>query len=175
MQGSRRVPLGLAHPGRVFIAISSAIVVCDQLTKEIVRRALEPSHPLTLIPGLLRLAYVRNSGAAFGFFAGGRPIFVATSLVVLFFIAAYWRRARPTQWPVVVALAMITGGALGNLIDRAFIGQVTDFFDLMFIEFPVFNIADIGIVGGVAVLMVWILFGPSPSTGETERHEDEDE
>lgn len=172
MQGSRRVPLGLAHPGWAFLAISTAIVVCDQIAKAVVRHTMSPSHPLPLLPGLLRLVYVRNSGAAFGLFAGGRPLFIGTSLLVLFFIAAYWRRARPVQWPVVVALAMIAGGALGNLIDRAFLGQVTDFFDFVFVDFPVFNVADIGIVGGVAILLVWVLFGPQPSDGEADCDED---
>ena len=117
---------------------------------------------LSFLPGLVRLVYVRNVGAAFGLFPGGRPLFVLTSLVVLVFIAAYWRRDRPTKWPVVIALALITAGAFGNLIDRAVIGEVTDFFDFMFVSFPVFNIADMSIVCGVALLMIWILFGPQP-------------
>jgi signal peptidase II len=99
-------------------------------------------------------------GAAFGLFPGRQPVFIVTSIVVLIVIAVYWLRARPTEWPVVVALAMVTAGALGNLIDRAIIGQVTDFFEFGFIDFPVFNVADIAIVGGVGVLAAWILFGP---------------
>jgi signal peptidase II len=83
-------------------------------------------------------------------------------------IAAYWRRARPVQWPVVIALAMIASGALGNLLDRAVIGHVTDFFEFGFVSFPVFNVADMAIVGGVGVLMVWILFGPEQSAGADE-------
>lgn len=164
VQGSGRVPaLGLAHPGRVFIATASAILVCDQIAKAGARASLHLSQPVTLVPGLVRLSLVHNTGAAFGLFPGGRPVFVLTSLLVLFAIAAYWRRAKPAQWPVVIALAMIAGGSVGNLIDRAIVGQVTDFFEFTFASFPVFNIADMGILGGVAVLMVWILFGPQPA------------
>jgi signal peptidase II len=118
---------------------------------------------MPLVPGFVRLVMVHNTGAAFGLFQGGRPVFVLTSLLVLFVIAAYWRRVRPSAWPVVIALAMIAGGSIGNLIDRALVGQVTDFFEFTFVDFPVFNIADMGIVGGVALLMVWVLFGPQPA------------
>jgi signal peptidase II len=116
------------------------------------------------IPYVINLTMVRNSGAAFGLFPGQRPVFVLTSLMVLFVIAAYWRRARPKQWPVVIAFAAIAGGSIGNLIDRALIGYVTDFFEFAFVRFPVFNIADMGIVCGVGVLMIWILFGPQPDS-----------
>jgi signal peptidase II len=121
---------------------------------------MQVNQTLTLLPGVLKLTFVRNSGAAFGLFPGRQPVFVLTSLAVLFVIAAYWRRARPVQRPVVIALALIASGALGNLIDRAFIGHVTDFFEFAFVDFPVFNVADMAIVAGVGVLMVWILFGP---------------
>ena len=124
-----------------------------------------------LIPHVIRLTLVRNSGAAFGLFPGRQPVFVITSLLMLLAIAIYWRRARPTQWPVVIALAMIASGALGNLVDRAIVGQVTDFMEFAFIDFPVFNFADIGIVGGVGVLMIWILFGPESGGARTQEDE----
>ena len=162
VQGSRRDSLGLAHPGWVFILTASAIVICDQIAKFVARASLHATEPIVLLPGVLRLILVRNTGAAFGLFPGGRPVFVLTSALVLFGIAVYWFRARPKEWPVVIALAMIAGGSLGNLIDRALVGQVTDFFEFLFVEFPVFNVADMGIVGGVTLLMIWILFGPQP-------------
>lgn len=164
VQGSRRVPpLGLAHPGWVFIITASVILVCDQIAKAAARASLHLAQPESFIPGLIRLVLVHNTGAAFGLFPGGRPVFLLVPLLVLFAIAVYWRRAKPTQWPLVIALAMIAGGSIGNLIDRALVGQVTDFFEFTFVEFPVFNIADMGIVGGVSLLMVWILFGPQPA------------
>jgi len=173
VQGSRRVPLDLAHPGRVFLAVAASILLVDQITKAVIRATpLLAKKTIGLIPHVINLTLVRNSGAAFGLFPGRQPVFVLTSLLVLFAIAAYWRRARPVQWPVVIALAMIAGGALGNLIDRAIVGRVTDFFEFAFIDFPVFNVADMGIVGGVGVLMVWILFGPGPLALPAEHDED---
>jgi len=175
VQRSRRVSLDLAHPGWVFLAIASAILICDQVVKAVARASLQLGQPVPLVPGLVRLVMVHNTGAAFGLFQGGRPVFVLTSLLVLFVIAAYWRRVRPTAWPVVIALAMIAGGSIGNLIDRALVGQVTDFFDFMFVDFPVFNVADMGIVGGVALLMVWVLFGPQPAEPAAEQGEGADD
>jgi signal peptidase II len=162
VQGRRRVPIDLAHPGRVFLGTALGILFVDQITKAIVRAWMPERVTYGLIPHVIRLTSVRNSGAAFGLFPGRQPVFVATSLLVLFVIAAYWRRAHPRQWPVVIALAMVAAGALGNLIDRAVVGLVTDFLEFTFVSFPVFNVADIGIVCGVGLLMVWILFGPEP-------------
>jgi signal peptidase II len=168
VQGSRRDPLDLAHPGRVFVATFIAIFVVDQITKAIVRAQMPPGSSAALIPYVIRLTSVRNTGAAFGLFPGRQSIFVLTSGLVLFAIAAYWRRMRPVKWPIVVALAMVTAGALGNLVDRALIGRVTDFLDFAFVSFPVFNVADMAIVGGVGVLMLWILFGPEDAAEPTE-------
>ena len=133
----------------------------DQITKALVRARFVTGESLTIVPHLLHLTYVHNVGAAFGLFPGRQPVFIVTSVMVLFVIAAYWLRAKPREWPIVLALAMVTAGAVGNLIDRAIIGQVTDFFEFGFIDFPVFNVADIGIVGGVGMLAAWVLFGPA--------------
>ncbi len=142
----------------MFAAVALIILVVDQVTKAVVRANLVRGQSSGLVDGLLNLTYVHNVGAAFGLFPGRQPVFIATSLFVLFVVAAYWRRAKPREWPVVIALAMVSAGALGNLIDRAAFGFVTDFFEFAFIEFPVFNVADMAIIGGVAVLALWVLF-----------------
>jgi signal peptidase II len=116
-----------------------------------------------LLDGIFHLTYVKNVGAAFGLLPGYQPIFIATSCVVLIVIGAYWRRARPKSWPIVIALGLIAGGAVGNLIDRAVLGRVTDIFDFTLIDFPVFNIADTAIVVGVGILIAWLLFAPAPA------------
>jgi lipoprotein signal peptidase len=63
---------------------------------------------------------------------------------------------------VVLALGLVCAGAVGNLIDRAMLGRVTDFFEFGFVQFPVFNVADMAILTGVSILAFWILFGPQP-------------
>lgn len=166
MQKSRRVPLGTAHPARLFWSIATAILIADQVTKYLIRTMRAPGESSVLIPGFLDLTHVRNAGAAFGLFPGRQPIFVATSAVVMVVIAAYWRRARPTEWPIVVAMGAISAGAIGNLVDRITLGLVTDFLAFSFVDFPVFNIADMGIVLGVGILVSWLLFGPEPGHHE---------
>jgi len=176
VQGSRRDPVGLAHPGRVYAAVAFIILVVDQAAKIAVRANISEGQTSTLIHGVLNLTYVHNVGAAFGLFPGRQPFFIATSCFVLFVVAAYWRRVKPTEWPVVVALAMVSAGALGNLIDRAVLGQVTDFFEFAFVQFPVFNVADMAIIGGVGVLAFWILFPaeeePEPPIDDGGYHSD---
>ncbi len=162
LQGSRREPLALRHSALVFWTVAVVTLGLDQASKALVRSRMLEGDSVALLDGVFQLTYVRNTGAAFGLFPGYQPIFVATSVVVLLVIAAYWRRSRPNAWPVVIALGFITGGAVGNLIDRALLGRVTDMFDLAFIDFPVFNVADSAIIVGVAMLVLWLLFVPEP-------------
>jgi signal peptidase II len=168
VQGSRRDSLDLAHPGRVFIATALIALAVDQLSKAMVRAAMVEQQSARLIPHVMNLTYVRNEGAAFGLFPGRQPVFIVTSALVLFVIAAFWRRTHPAQWPVVIALGLVAAGAVGNLIDRSILGYVTDFFEFGFVEFPVFNVADSCIVVGVAILMFWILFGPEDASDAVE-------
>jgi len=173
VQASRRDPLALRHPGQVYLATALAVLGIDQLVKFGVRIVFHEGESVPVIPGVFNLTYVHNIGAAFGLFPGRQPVFIATSLAVLFVIAAYWRRARPVEWPVVVALGLVSAGALGNLIDRAFLGQVTDFFDFTLLDFPVFNVADSAIVIGVGVLAMWILFGPQDEDESSAAEQDD--
>ena len=160
VQGSRRDPLALRHSAVAFWLVAVGTLAADQITKSIVRARMLPGESIPLVQDVFHLTYVRNSGAAFGLFPGRQPVFMLTTAVVLLVIAAYWRRSRPTAWPIVVALGLISAGALGNLLDRLLSGRVTDFFDFTLIDFPVFNIADSGIVVGVGILIAWLLLVP---------------
>lgn len=134
----------------------------DQIVKGLVRSRMFEGESIPLVDGVFHLTYVRNVGAAFGLLPGRQSLFMLTTTVVLFVIAAYWRRSRPTAWPVVIGLGLVTGGAIGNLIDRAFLGRVTDFLDFTLIDFPVFNVADSAIIVGVGMLIAWLVFVPEP-------------
>jgi len=145
----------------VFWTIALGALAADQAVKALVRTKMTEGDSIPVWPGVLEIAYVRNQGAAFGMLQGATPIFVATTTLVLIAIAAYWRRSRPTAWPVVVGLALVTGGAVGNLIDRVMLGgRVTDFIYVSLIRFPVFNIADSCIFVGVVLLIGWLLLVP---------------
>jgi len=177
VQGRRRDPLALRHSAATFWVVALVVLALDQVVKIAVRASMFEGQSIPVFDGIFHLTFVRNVGAAFGLLPGYQPIFIVTSCVVLIAIAAYWRRARPTAWPIVVALALITGGAVGNLIDRMFLGRVTDIFDFTLIDFPVFNIADTAIVVGVGILIGWLIFVPEPehgrvSVGELESDSD---
>ncbi|MBQ1411353.1 MAG: signal peptidase II [Oscillospiraceae bacterium] len=136
----------------------AAIVAADQITKALVRAKIPYGTGVQLLPGVVQLTYVRNAGAAFSMLRGGRWLFLA--LVVVFFaVVALLIRRKALQKPAELwALAAVGGGALGNAIDRAVCGEVTDMIEPLFMQFAVFNVADIFISCGAIFLVVYILF-----------------
>lgn len=151
------------HTAVVFWLIVVAVLLIDQVSKFLVRAALPVGSSRPLIADVFHLTHVQNLGAAFGLFPGRQPLFVLVTVVVLVAIAAYWRRSRPQEWPIVIALALVTGGSLGNAYDRLAHGSVTDFFDFTLIDFAVFNVADSAVVVGVGILILWLLLVPEES------------
>jgi len=148
------------HGPAVTAAIAAAIVAVDQASKFVVRANMQP--PGTSVPvigDLLRLTFTRNTGAAFGMLPGGRAAFMTVSILAVCVIIGYLVRRRPESPWLVVALGLVAGGAVGNLIDRAYFGWVTDFIQIPF-DFPIFNVADSTVVVGVGMLVWWLLFGP---------------
>jgi signal peptidase II len=142
------------------------VVVLDQITKALIRASLEPVETVVLIKRLVYITHVRNTGAAFGLMPGQQSLFILTSVLVLLGIVLYWWRARPSSLVLSLSLGLVAGGAIGNLIDRAVSGRVTDFIDIRIL--PVFNVADMAIVAGAAGLFAWALFAP------IEPHEEEE-
>ena len=119
------------------------------------RVAFSPGHSFPLVPSILHLTYVQNTGAAFGLFPGYPRVFVMLAVVVAGWIIVELTRTRPRAWPVETGLLVILGGALGNLIDRLRFGYVVDFIDLR--VWPVFNLADSAVTIGVGLLL-WHAF-----------------
>jgi signal peptidase II len=158
VQGSRGIAVEARRPGALLIGTLLAVVALDQVTKAFVRASMEPSESIVLIRGIAYLTHVRNTGAAFGLMPGQRTLFILTSVLVLLAIAIYWWRVRPRSLVLAISLGLVSGGAIGNLIDRVAFGRVTDFFDIRIL--PIFNIADMAIVGGAIGLFAWALFAP---------------
>ena len=157
--------------GRVVTVIAVVVVVLDQLTKFVVLERLAPGAPVTVVPGLVALTLVLNPGLAFGLLAGvpagWRWIVVPLSLVALFVLLRVALRILPSGgWRERVAIGLVFGGAIGNLIDRARFGAVVDFVDVYFrgYHWPAFNVADSAITIGVAMLALAALADRSPST-----------
>ena len=131
--------------------ISGSILIIDQLTKFIIAATFVPSESHPVLPPILHLTYVQNTGAAFGMLKGQQLIFIILSLVVIGWVGRelilHPRRSRIMQW----GCALLLGGAAGNLIDRLRLGYVIDFLD--FRIWPVFNVGDSAITIGVVLLM----------------------
>ena len=127
------------------IALSVLMVVLDQLSKRWARRMLIPGEPMPFVPGLLQLNLVRNTGAAFSLFRDSTMLLSVLSLVVAVGVSIWiWREARRGLW-MGLALGFLLGGTIGNGIDRWRLGHVTDFLELVPIQFPIFNWADVAI------------------------------
>lgn len=141
-----------------YMLLAAAVILADQATKYWVRLSVPSGASEPIIPGILHLTHVENTGAAFGLFQGYTPILAAITAALL--LAAFFFRERLKQEKPLfhVGCALGLSGAVGNLIDRLLLGRVTDFIDLRF--WPVFNVADISITAG-ALLLAWaILTGP---------------
>ena len=111
-----------------------------------------------LVPTLLDLTYVENTGAAFGMLSGHPLLLAAISLIILAAITVYTIKKEQKHPLFMLAVALVVGGAVGNLIDRVFRGFVVDFLEFSFFDFPVFNLADCFVVVGVCLLAIQILF-----------------
>lgn len=142
---------------RYYLA-AALLVVLDQLTKYLTRTYLMGRGTVVLIPGVVGLTYVENTGMAFSSFSGYTPVLAVLSLAAsVLLAAAIWKRWLPQpfcQW----MLTLILAGAAGNLIDRAFLGYVTDMIQVLFINFAVFNVADCCVVVGGILLAVYVVF-----------------
>ena len=134
--------------------VALAVFVLDRVTKSLVNASLAYGERVTVIPNLVDLVNVRNSGAAFGFAPAGATLFLIASVVVSIGLVVYVLRNTGTPWADGV-LGLILGGTLGNGFDRVVHGTVTDFVDFHF--WPVFNVADSAISVGVVLLIAGYL------------------
>ena len=138
----------------------AVIVFLDQLTKIIVDRTMALYQSIPIVDGWFNLTYVRNTGTAFGIFAGSaeifrRPFLILVSILASGFIITLLKRLADGERGFITALTFILGGAVGNLIDRVFYGEVIDFVDVYWRNYhwPAFNVADSFITIGVAVAL----------------------
>lgn len=148
----------LKAPLKWFMAVSVVWLVLDQAVKALERATMRPGTSTPLIKGVFHLTYVRNTGAAFSSFSGQTTMFLFAALIAFVALFLLWRYEKPTSVLPVFGSALLAAGAAGNVIDRLVFGHVIDLFDVRLINFAVFNVADIGITVGAALLMVWIVF-----------------
>ncbi len=139
----------------------AAVVTFDQLTKLWILNSFSLYESLEIIPGFFSLTYLTNKGAAFGFLAGQAGVwrhylFLILGAVALVVIVISWFKLRQSHQLYSISLALIGGGALGNLIDRIRLGSVVDFLDVYIgrHHWPAFNIADSAITVGVVFFII---------------------
>lgn len=147
-----------------FLLVSLGVLVADQWSKWWVERTLPLHQPMEIIPGFLNFTHVQNTGVAFGMFAAngsssGTLVLTALGLVALVVVGVYFWRTSIDDRLMLTSLALILGGAVGNLMDRIAAGSVTDFIDAYVgtYHWHTFNVADSAITIGICLMAVEIL------------------
>jgi len=160
--GSRdREPTGGPRATRwgLFLGLAAVVLAVDQLTKAWLVSTVAPGEALHVVGDWLRLVHGRNDGGLFGLFEGSAELFAVASMGVIGFIVVYHARARPSLL-LSIALGLLLGGAIGNLVDRIRLGYVVDFVDagIGTLRFYTFNAADSAITASILLLIVLALF-----------------
>ncbi len=144
---------------QVITLISIAVLVAvDQIIKLLVIEHLEPIGSLTLIDGFIQLNYAENTGAAFGSFSGKTSLLSVFTFVIIVVGILYLMLKKRKLDVEYICITLIIAGGLGNLIDRVFRGYVVDYIEPLFIEFAIFNFADILVTCSSIVLVIWLLY-----------------
>ena len=141
-----------------WILIAGGIIALDQIAKILVTALLDSTSCVHIIPYLFDFVYVKNTGAAFSMLSDSTGLLAVISVVFCIGVLWYWKKTNPQHTLMKLSLTLLFAGAFGNAIDRVFRGFVVDFISTAFMEFPVFNVADISIVFGAIVLVIYIMF-----------------
>ncbi|MCR4772698.1 MAG: signal peptidase II [Oscillospiraceae bacterium] len=161
-----------------YIFIAVVIMLVDQWSKLAMVRMLPVGGETDLIPGVMSLTVVHNYGAAFSMLQNMRPLLLGLTAAVCAVLFVYLLAGRRRSGALSLSLAMILGGALGNAADRLINGYVVDMFRTLFIDFPVFNVADCFVTVGGIILCACLIFDKSLASEKsgsggrkTEKHD----
>lgn len=142
----------------LFLALGAAGLALDQWLKAYVTANIPLGQAQSLLPGVVELRTVHNYGAAWSSFSGSRWLLVAVTCIIVIFVTVLLVR-RVVRHPLgVAACCMVISGGLGNIIDRVRLGYVVDMFNLLFMNYPVFNVADILVVCGAVLGCIYYLW-----------------
>ena len=155
-----------------YALLLAACIAGDQLLKYWVVRHLEIGQSAAFLPGLVRLTRLHNTGAAWGSFSGSTALLTAVTAVLL--VAVAWLVLKKViRHPLGLCAAMLVlGGGIGNMIDRICRGYVVDMFDLEFMSYPIFYLADCFVVVGVILGAVYYLWFYDKYDGRKAKHDD---
>ncbi len=160
------------------LSVIISVLICDQITKLIVQKYMFPSQSFDIIKGYFNITYVLNKGAAFGILSNlspsvRKPFFITISLLALGLIIYLLFDTDKKEKLLRISYGMILSGALGNLIDRIFLGEVRDFLDFYWKSYhwPAFNIADSAICVGTGILVIGIFFSEKTAENDSGKAE----
>ncbi|MBQ1954651.1 MAG: signal peptidase II [Clostridia bacterium] len=138
--------------------VIAVIIAADILLKRFTVEKIQGTDGIVLIPGVIKLTYATNDGAAWSMLKGEQEFFIILTVAVLMVVGYILVRGYVKGWFGVISLVACIGGTIGNFIDRVKQGYVVDMFETLFVEFPIFNIADIFLTLGCIALGVYVLF-----------------
>ncbi|KRL41451.1 MAG: signal peptidase II [Liquorilactobacillus nagelii] len=140
----------------IYFLLMAAVVLLDQLVKFYVTHNIPLNTSVNVISHVLALAHIRNYGAAWNILTGQQLFFFVITIAALV-VLGYLFKKNWSNWLYALGISLMIGGTLGNFVDRLRIGYVVDMFELKFINFPVFNVADAALSVGVVILLIAIL------------------
>ncbi|MGN0734023.1 MAG: signal peptidase II [Emergencia sp.] len=140
-----------------YYLLGLGLLIIDQLTKMAIRARLAVGESVDVLGSFFRITHVENEGAAFSILMGRTGLLIAVTLIVVVLAIGFMHTHKGKHWLMYTSGAMIISGGIGNLIDRALFGHVTDMFDFSIFP-PVFNVADIAVVVGCGLCLVYVIF-----------------
>jgi signal peptidase II len=142
----------------MYYLIIITVIILDQVAKYVVKSNFELFQSVPVVSHVLNITYIQNNGAAFSVLQNKQAFLIAfTAIVSIGILIVLVRNRKTAHWTMSLSLSLIIAGGVGNMLDRLLSGYVVDFFELRFMVFPVFNIADIAVVSGSMLLILYIL------------------
>lgn len=142
----------------IYYLLAALLIIIDQITKWNIVQNFELYQEKVIVPGFFSLFYIQNEGAAWGIFQGKMVFFYLVTLIVVGYLVYMFQQEKKKTKLVGISFALILSGAIGNFIDRLLNGYVVDMFRLDFINFPIFNVADVCLTVGVVLMLIHVLF-----------------
>ena len=140
------------------LVIFPLVIVADLVSKSLIENKYSLGENAKIIPGFIKVTVVHNDGAAWSLFSGMKVLLIIVTIAFLITLLWFFFTKNSLSKTLGVAVGFIVGGSIGNLFDRIKYGYVRDFLDFEFINFPVFNIADICLTIGIFLFVVYLLF-----------------
>lgn len=156
----------------IYAILAVLLVVIDQITKFLVRAHIALGQDIPFIPHILELTYVKNTGAAWSILNEHTWLLTLVSAIVVIVICWLVVKKFFTGWVGLTAATLLLAGGVGNLIDRVLFGYVTDMLQTVFMDFPVFNVADCCITVGTVMLCIYVIFILKDEKKETRHDSD---